>query len=217
MKFKNLNVFAMQLPLVKAGVIALLGAFSLSPAAAWAKGEHTPRFRHMTAPVNLLAPGNWVTQGGVSVASDGTVTLTENGSESEQAYKDVAVSGRAGEHVVFVAYTKAETVRANDITGLPVIHGYAMGADGKIMSRFKGQATIRKDAKSGEWTVSSGVFKVPAGTVKIRYFLDQAEKAGSSKNGDDAMFTMAGLYVVKDKQAAERIVGNYHFGLQLLK
>ncbi len=151
---------------------------------------------HNNVSTNLLdRVSTWKTNGGVSIASDGTVTLTENGSESEDAYKDVAVHGRGGDVAVFRAETKAETVRTNDITGLPYLYAYAMNNDGKILAYFQGQQMLHA-GKAGVWQVNSGKFRIPEGTATIRYFLSQAEKQGSAKNGDDAMFRNMSLKIV---------------------
>lgn len=211
------QVHAMRLSLVKGGLVALATVIAFSPSMAFAAHRTPPKFHKANAPVNLLAPTSWVTQGGVHIANDGTITLTEKGSESESAYKDVNVRGRAGDYAVLMAYTKAENVRKDDITGLPNIHAYAMNENGKIIAYWNGQGTMHKNAKSGQWVVSSGIYKIPAGTATIRYFVEQAEKAGSAKYGDDAVFKHPVLYVVNEKADAHRLVTSYHFGLQSLK
>ncbi len=190
----------------KAGFAVIAAGMALSPVAAFAHGKHVPVRRHHVAPVYAMTHNNvstnlldrvstWKTNGGVSVASDGTVTLTENGSENEDAYKDVAVHGRGGDMAVFRAETKAETVRANDITGLPYLYAYAMNKDGKILAYFQGQHMLHAGT-AGAWQVNGGSFRIPKGTATIRYFLSQAEKQGSSKNGDDAMFRNMSLKIV---------------------
>lgn len=202
----------MQFTFAKVGFAVLLASIALTPAAASA---YSPLYRAST-PVNILGSGNWNTNGSVSVRGN-TVTLTERGNESESAYKDVTVLGHAGDRAVFVAYTKAESVRANDITGLPVLYGYAMNANGKILAYLQGQNMIRTTAKSGAWTVNSGVFTIPAGTTKIRYFMNQAEKQGSAKYGDDAKFSMPGLYIAETARDAARVVSKYNLGLSDVK
>lgn len=190
----------------KAGFAVIAAGMALSPVAALAHGKHVPVRRHHVVPmhasmhdgsrVNILdRVSTWKTNGGVNVAGDGTVTLTENGSESEDAYKDVAVHGRGGDMAVFRAETKAETVRANDITGLPYLYAYAMNKDGKILAYFQGQHMLHAGT-ADSWQVNSGKFRIPEGTATIRYFLSQAEKQGSAKNGDDAMFRNVSLKIV---------------------
>ncbi len=212
--FRPMHVFV-----AKVGIAVIVASIALSPGAVFAHGKqgHVRAATHDHPVANLLNKvNNWKTSGGVHIASDGTITLTENGNESERAYKDVDVTGRGGDTAVLVAYTKAESVRSNDITGLPYIHAYAMNKDGKILEYFKGKQ-MRHDGKRGEWQVSHGTFHIPAGTTTIRYFVEQAEKQGSSKNGDDAMFKETALYVVEHAERAKDLVQNYRFGLSLLQ
>lgn len=221
-----MNVFA-----TKAGIAVIAATIALSPAAVFAHGRpgHVRAHAHRSdkVPVRVVAnerplvnlldsAGSWKTNGSVRIAADGTITLTENDSESEHAYKDVDVTGRGGDSAVLIAYTKAERVRGNDITGLPYLYAYAMNKDGKILAYLQGQQMLHA-GKSGEWQVNHGTFRLPQGTTTVRYFVEQAEKQGSLKKGDDAMFKKTALYVVENASRTQDAVRNYRSKLSQIK
>lgn len=214
---ENLYFLAMHVFATKAGIAVLAATIALAPPAVFASERSGDVRVHERPLVNLInKASNWKTNGGVSIASDGTITLTENGSESEHAYTDVAVAGRGGDFAVLIAYTKAERVRTNDITGLPYLYAYAMNKDGKILAYLQGQQMLHA-GKSGEWQVNHGTFRLPAGTTTVRYFVEQAEKQGSAKKGDDAMFKKTALYVVENASRTQDAVRNYRSSLAQIK
>jgi hypothetical protein len=191
---------------LSASVLAVfLGAGLVQPVAAQTR-VYTENQNRLNA--------SWTVRGGASV-NGSTVTLTERAGEDEYAYQDVAVPHGGGKWAVLVAYGKAETVRSRDITGLPYIYGYAMNDQGKILSYLQRPSMTFK-GRAGAWDVLSANVKLPLGTTKVRYFLQQAEKKDSPKYGDDAIFYKPAFYVVDTFEAGRDLINNYRFGLDLL-
>lgn len=189
-----------------------------APVASFAKApQHAVRMAHeFRLPKNLLADaGAWKTTGNVTI-DDGVVTLAEQRGEDEAAYKDVNVSGHDGEIAVFAAYTKAERVTKDDVTGLPVVYGYALDANGKVIGYFQNPQMTHR-GKAGKWALTGGGFVIPKGTKTIRYFVQQAETSDSAKQGDDAMFRGMRLSLVKNRAAGLDMLAHLARNLHMAK
>jgi hypothetical protein len=61
-----------------------------------------------------------------------------------------------------------------------------------------------------EWVDMWGIFLVPKGTRKIRFFLNYASRSGVPHNGSAAAFDNLGLYLFPKKEDAQAFVGGYH-------
>ncbi len=144
-----------------------------------------------------LSDSGWTVSGAASVAKNGlTATIEETATKSGTIYTDISVKNTAKSYALLIAYTKAEDVRDNgDITGLPYIYGYFMDKNGKILSYLQKENMRYSGTTDGVWDVSNGVFEMPAGTVKIRYFLKQGSRKGTVKDGRDATFAKPGVYL----------------------
>lgn len=98
-------------------------------------------------------------------------------------------------------------------TGSPYLYGYMMNPDkpggGRIYAYLQGQK-MRGDARvENEWVTMSGIFKVPPGTGRIRFFLNQAERRGVPHNGSAARFDSLGLYLFETEEDALQFVREY--------
>ena len=212
-------------------LMAGAGSFILG---ASAKAEHASVPVTCAPPVNCDAfswtnpPRNWLGRsmawkrtGDVTVDRSGkSVMLREHGTNADsRACRDVpVVPSRVGQAAVLVSYTRAERVadRPLDITGRPNLYGYFLDSNGRILSYLQGQQMLYHGARDGEWVVSFGKFVVPSGTVKVRYFLEQAERRGSAKDGRAAEFRHPGLYFMENYTEGDKIIQGYINGLPLM-
>lgn len=138
--------------------------------------------------------GGWNISGPVDRLSNGLYAIREREGQRATSYQDISVSGMAGKRALLMANTYAENVRVGDITGLPYIYGYMMRSNGRIDSYLQGQQ-MRHSAGSGAWSVSYGIFTIPATTTKIRLMMNQASRRGTIKDGRAAVFYAPGLFV----------------------
>lgn len=127
-------------------------------------------------------------------------------------YQDVELpKDAAGQYVVFIGQGASERINVDGaITGLPYLHGYMMqprGADGKeILEYLQGQRMRAHTNAADQWVKMSGIFQVPEGTTKVRFFLHQASRAGVPHNGSAARFDHLGLYLFATKEDAQEFV-----------
>lgn len=114
-----------------------------------------------------------------------------------------------GKFALFIGFGSSERVNVDGaITGLPYLYGYMMESTnpngGVIKAHLQGQRMLGKSSKADEWVKMYGVFKVPDGTVGIRFFLEQASRKGVPYDGSAARFDNVGLYLFEtEKQALD--------------
>jgi hypothetical protein len=170
---------------------------------------------------NLASAGAWSSVGSTNIFKDGSVSIREMGSQKNYVFKDVEISSRDGNRVLLIAYTKvhrvgSQNVLTSDTTGLPYLYGYAMNRQGRILSYLQGRDMTHDFKNENKWDVSSGVFDVPYGTVKIRIFLKQAERRGTAKGNFEAWFYEPGVYVVARESDASFILNGYLNSISLI-
>ena len=56
---------------------------------------------------------------------------------------------------------------------------------------------------ANEWVKMSGIFKVPEGASKIRFFLNQGLGRGVERDGSAARFDDVGLYIFPTEEEAK--------------
>lgn len=120
----------------------------------------------------------------------------------------------AGQYLVLIGRGASERINPDGaITGLPALYGYMMqppALDRKeILEYMQGQRMLARTNTPDDWVNMWGVFKVAEGTTTIRFFLNQAERAGVPHNGSAARFDNLGLYLFPTKEAAEHFVSQY--------
>jgi len=117
-----------------------------------------------------------------------------------------------GEYVLFLGFGSSERVNADGaITGLPYLYGYMMPQSGRsnsdtVLEYLQGQRMRAQATSKNEWVSMWGIFKVPKGTKRVRFFLNQALRAGVPHNGSAARFDDLGLYLFATKEEAEAYV-----------
>jgi len=121
----------------------------------------------------------------------------------------------AGQYVVLIGRGASERINEDGaITGLPYLYGYMMEhgprRSEKILAYLQGQRMRASTNIRDEWVGMWGVFQVPEGTRKIRFFLNQALRQGVPHNGSAARFDDLGLYLFSSKHEAEAFVGQYY-------
>jgi len=130
--------------------------------------------------------------------------------------QDVKIPADAvGQYVLFIARASSERVNPDGaITGLPYLYGYMMAAaDGpndRILEYLQGQNMGLMNMKKDEWVTLWGIFQVPQGTGRIRFFLNQAEGKGIPQDGSAARFDDVGLYLFRTQQDARNFVNSHH-------
>jgi hypothetical protein len=116
-----------------------------------------------------------------------------------------------GKFAVLIGNGSTERVNPDGaITGLPYLYGYMM-ASGKpvgvsILDYLQGNEMLCSATVVGEWVRMWGIFTVPTGTGKIRFFLNQAERQGLPQNGSAARFDDLGLYLFATKKEAQLFI-----------
>lgn len=120
----------------------------------------------------------------------------------------------AGQYLVLIGRGAGERVNSDGaITGSPYLHGYMMQSPGpdrkEILEYLQGQRMLAQTTAIDEWANMWGIFEVPAGTTKVRFFLNQALRAGVPHNGSAARFDNLGLYLFATRKDAQAFVRQY--------
>jgi len=158
----------------------------------------------------------WRTYGQATVeASTGNnlVFVVRNGGYFIQ---DVTMTPEAaGQYALLMARASCErSNRDGSITGLPYLYGYMMDhgepSGGNVLAYLQGQRMLRSELQQNEWADLWGIFQVPKGTGRIRFFLKQALAQGTPHNGSAARFDKVGLYLFATKEEAQAFAGSYH-------
>lgn len=124
--------------------------------------------------------------------------------------QDVEIPGAEGRWALLIGHLASE--RTGDFTGLAYLYGYLLRPEGeneRILAYLQGETMLRQEVKPNEWIVAHGVFPVPKGTTKIRFFLNQANRNGVPHNGSKARFTDLGLFLFDSEQEARAFVQRY--------
>lgn len=130
-------------------------------------------------------------------------------------FQDVELPNDAtGQYLVLIGRGAGERVSSDGaITDSPYLYGYMMQAPGpnrkEILEYLEGQRMHAQTAAIDEWTNMWGIFEVPAGTTKVRFFLNQALRAGVPHNGSAARFDNLGLYLFATRKDAQAFVRQY--------
>ncbi len=131
-------------------------------------------------------------------------------------FQDVLLPDDAvGQYAVLIGRGSSERINPDAaITGLPYLYGYMMEQGepngGRILDYLQGQKMLSSAKSRDEWVDMWGIFRVPDGTKKIRFFLNQALRQGVPHNGSAARFDNVGLYLFSTKEDAQAFVNQYH-------
>lgn len=127
-------------------------------------------------------------------------------------FQDVELPKDAGgQYLVLIGRGAGERVNSDGaITGSPYLYGYMMqppSADRKeILEYLQGQRMLAQTTVRDEWLSMWGIFEVPEGTTKVRFFLNQALRAGVPHDGSAARFDNLGLYLFSTRKQAQEFV-----------
>jgi len=130
--------------------------------------------------------------------------------------QDVPVTDNAaGQYAVLIGRGASERINSDGaITGLPYLYGYMMEQGrpngGRVLAYLQGQRMLAATSMKDEWVDMWGIFQIPAGTEKIRFFLNQASRQGVPQNGSAARFDNLGLYIFATRDDAVAFVNQYH-------
>lgn len=120
----------------------------------------------------------------------------------------------AGKYILFIGLGASERINPDGaITDLPCLYGYlmqpALPGQKEILSYLQGQQMLAATSAQDEWVTMWGIFEVPEGTTKVRFFLNQALRAGLPHNGSAARFDHLGLYLFATRKEAQAFVRQY--------
>ena len=130
-------------------------------------------------------------------------------------HQDVQLSkDAANQYAVFIGYGASERVNADgSITGAPYLYGYMMQPAApnqkEILAYLQGQRMLAQTTIQDAWVIMWGIYQVPEGTTKIRFFMMQGARAGDRQDTSAARFDNLGLYLFRTKEEAEAFVRQY--------
>jgi hypothetical protein len=162
-----------------------------------------------------LGEQSWRASGDAAIESDGGNDphfVVRNGG---RFFQDIELpKDAAGQYLVLIGRGASERINPDGaITGLPALYGYIMqptAPDRKeILEYMQGQKMLARTNSPDAWVNMSGIFQVPEGATKVRFFLNQALRAGVPHNGSAARFDNLGLYLFPTKDAAQGFVSQY--------
>ena len=119
--------------------------------------------------------------------------------------------GMAGHYAVLIGRAASERIEPHGaVTGLPYLYGYMMNAGdpsgGRIYAYLQGQRMLSSAKAENEWVYLWGIFQVPIGTERVRFFLKQAERKGVPHNDSAARFDDLGLHLFPTPEEARAFV-----------
>ena len=122
----------------------------------------------------------------------------------------------AGQYLVFIGRGAGERIKPKDGTAnfsAPYLYGYMMQPPppgGKeILAYLQGQQMRAEIEAANEWVNMSGIFEVPDGTTKVRFFLMYSATANVPQDGAAARLANLGLFMFSRKEDAEVFVRYY--------
>jgi hypothetical protein len=124
-------------------------------------------------------------------------------------YEDVMLPEKAeGKYLVLLGSGSSERVNPDGaITGLPCLYGYMMPREGeRVLAYMQGQKMLGAADVPETWLSMWGVYRVPAGAGRVRFFLKQALQKGVPHNGSAARFADLGLYLFSSEDEAKSFV-----------
>lgn len=158
---------------------------------------------------------HWVLYGkGGTIKSDlkdrGDVYYTEAYFNAKpHYYQDVLLPVDSGEsYLAMAGYVSVDNVVANSIARHPMLNGYILGVNERIISYLQGE-TLRHNREAKCWQAVWGIFKIPSNGNSVRLFLDQAAVKGDDPNGTRAYYDDLELRIFKTGQEAEEFISNY--------
>src|SRR5687767_10052224 len=150
---------------------------------------------------------NWRVDGRANVEEfngENVFVIRRDGSSSSGGFaQDVSLSALdVGKYALLIGNGFSERINSDGaITGLPNLYGYMMESinskGGRINAYLQGQRMLARPVKKDQWVTMFGIFRIPKGTVGIRFFLHQAERKGVPLNGSAARFDNVGLFLFK--------------------
>lgn len=149
---------------------------------------------------------SWQARGEATVEEVGgnRCFVVRNGGSFSQ---DVTLpQGAAGQYVVFIGRGSSERVNPDgSVTDLPYLYGYVLAEAGGQKERILDylQGMLGRSSIANEWVKMSGVFKVPEGASRIRFFLNQGLGRGVERDGSAARFDDVGLYIFPTEKEAK--------------
>jgi len=146
---------------------------------------------------------------------DNVFVIRSDGSRIENFQQDVDLTASdVGKYALLIGKGSSERINADAaITGLPYLYGYMMESNsplgGTINTYLQGQQMLGRSSTPNLRVKMFGIFRVPEGTVAIRFFMMQAERRGVPPNGSAARFDNVGLYLFESKQDAVNFASAY--------
>lgn len=136
---------------------------------------------------NLLSNASWSVHGGAVVDSyDKTIDFDEESGESQYAYQSVSVSGYAGKYIAIAAFSWAEDIESDGITGAPRIYGYFYNSQGAKISTLSASALAQDLDDAEAWDVLNTVVSVPSSAKTLRLYVEQQEDYSGDQSGTSA-------------------------------
>ena len=115
----------------------------------------------------------------------------------------------AGKYTLLIGKGMSERIFSDDdITDHPYLYGYLMN-EGKIYTYLQGQNTLWKSNVKNQWQCLWGIYQISEESDKVRFFLNQALRRGTERDGSAARFDNVGLYVFEKKAEADNFVMNF--------
>ena len=125
--------------------------------------------------------------------------------------QDVELPDEAvGQYAVFVGRGSTDWIDpAGTITDRPYLYGYMMVDNARIVDYLQGQYMRAAPTAINEWSTMWGIFQVPVGTKRIRFFLSHGLHKDVPHSGHAARFDDLGLYLFPTHKEARDFAMQY--------
>jgi hypothetical protein len=130
-------------------------------------------------------------------------------------FQDVTLPEKTdGQYLALGGRGSSERINAGGaITGLPYLYAYMLppinDGDGSVLAYLQGRKMLGSSAEANKWVEMWGVFKIPKGAGRVRFFLNQALRQGVAHDGSAARFDDLGLYILPTEDAAKAFVSQH--------
>lgn len=115
-----------------------------------------------------------------------------------------------GQYAVLVGRGSSDWIDPNGtITDRPYLYGYMMVKEDRILDYLQGQYMQAPPTTINEWSTMWGIFQVPVGTKRIRFFLMHGLHKDVPHSGHAARFDDLGLYLFATHKEARDFATQY--------
>lgn len=155
---------------------------------------------------------SWQRYGKAAIMEDASpfFRITGDDADDSRIEQRFPIPAKRPPYLLVVARTRAAIMPPDEMSGLPNLWGSINDGKGKVISWMQDYNMLHRHP-AGEWGISWGVFELPPEAAEANLILQQALKAGGTRQGNSADFDNIAAYlfnsIVPAREFAEQYTG----------